>query len=106
MTNRKLKAIAFGLACLACGPVFAAGDAEAGKEKAASCAGCHGAQGEGSGPNPPIAGLDADTHLQMLIEYKAGERGEALMQMFAAQLSEQDMADIAAYYACLEAAEG
>lgn len=77
------------------------GDAAAGEAKAANCAGCHGAAGEGAGDNPPLAGLDAEVHYNMLVEYKAGTRGEAMMQMFASSLSEVDMKDIAAYYASL-----
>ena len=80
---------------------WAGGDAAAGETKSAGCAGCHGAAGEGSGDNPPIAGLDAAKHVAMLKEYKAGTREGAMMQMFSAQLSEEDMADIAAYYASL-----
>ena len=86
---------------MAAGPAWAGGDAAAGETKAANCAGCHGAAGEGMGDNPAIAGLDAEEHFKMLQEYKEGTRGEAMMQMFGAQLSEEDMADIAAYYASL-----
>ena len=86
---------------MAAGSAWAGGDAAAGETKAANCGGCHGMAGEGMGDNPPIAGLDADEHFKMLQEYKAATRGEAMMQMFAGQLSEEDMADIAAYYASL-----
>lgn len=90
------------LSMLAGASALADGDVEAGAEKAAGCAGCHGANGKGDESNPPIAGLAADEHFKMLVEYKAGSRGEAMMQMFTGQLSEQDMADLAAYYATLE----
>jgi cytochrome c553 len=80
---------------------LAGGDVEAGKAKAAGCGGCHGAAGEGTGDNPKIAGLDAKEHFTMLQEYKAASRGGPMMQMFAGQLSEEDMANIAAYYASL-----
>jgi len=83
------------------GSAWAGGDAGAGEGKAAGCVGCHGAAGEGAGGNPAIAGKDEAEFLKMLQEYKAGTRGEAMMQMFAGQLSEEDMADIAAYYASL-----
>lgn len=81
---------------------WAGGDVAAGEAAAANCAGCHGAAGEGMGEdNPPIAGLDEAEHFKMLQEYKAGSRGGAMMQMFVGQLSEDDMANIAAYYASL-----
>jgi cytochrome c553 len=80
---------------------WAGGDAAAGETKSAGCAGCHGSAGEGSGDNPPIAGLDEAYHVEQLMAYKSGERTNAMMQMFAGQLSEEDMADIAAYYASL-----
>jgi cytochrome c553 len=100
MKSKLMIALLFALLA-GTGTVYAGGDAAAGEAKAANCAGCHGAAGEGMGDNPPVAGLDAAEHFKMLQEYKAGERGEAMMQMFTAQLSEEDMADIAAYYATL-----
>jgi len=98
--NKLLFAVLFALMA-ASGAAWAGGDAAAGEAKVAGCAGCHGATGAGDEANPPIAGLDAEEHYKMLVEYKAGERGEAMMQMFCGQLSEEDMADIAAYYAAL-----
>lgn len=86
---------------MAAGSAWAGGDVAAGETKAASCANCHGAAGEGIGDTPKLAGLDVDQHVAMLQEYKAATRGNAMMQMFAGQLSEEDMADIAAYYATL-----
>ena len=80
---------------------LACGDTAAGEAKAANCAGCHGAKGEGVGDNPPLAGLDEAYQVEQLKAYKSGERENAMMQMFASQLSEEDMADLAAYYASL-----
>lgn len=80
---------------------LACDDVSAGEAKAANCAGCHGAKGEGVGDNPPLAGLDETYHIEQLKAFKSGERESAMMQMFASQLSEEDMADIAAYYASL-----
>jgi cytochrome c553 len=85
----------------AVGMAVAGGDASAGETKAASCVGCHGADGMGSGDNPPITGLEADYFVEQMIAYKSGTRENAMMQMFAGQLSEEDMADLAAYYASL-----
>jgi cytochrome c553 len=85
------------------GTAFAGGDAAAGKTKAASCAGCHGANGEGVKPNPPLAGKKEDQLIQALKDYKSGKRANPVMKTFATQLSDQDMANVAAYYASLKA---
>jgi cytochrome c553 len=84
------------------GQAQAAGDAQAGKTKAAACAGCPGAEGQGVGQNPPLAGLSEDRIVQALQDYKSGKRANAVMKSFAAALSDQDMANLAAYYASLK----
>lgn len=80
----------------------AGGDAKAGKTKAATCAGCHGANGEGKAPNPKLAGLAEDKIVQDLKDYKSGKRNNAIMKSFASQLSAKDMENLAAYYASLK----
>jgi cytochrome c553 len=80
----------------------AGGDAAAGKAKAAACAGCHGANGEGKAPNPALAGKAEDQTLQALKDYKSGKRTNAVMKTFATPLSDKDMANLAAYYASLK----
>ena len=81
----------------------AAGDAQAGKAKAGACAGCHGANGEGVKPNPALAGKSEGEMVQALMDYKSGKRANPIMKTFATQLSDQDMANVAAYYASLKA---
>ena len=83
----------------------ASGDASAGEAVAANCSGCHGASGEGDANNPPLAGLDSTKHFEMLKAYKDGTREGAMMQMFVANLSEEDMKNVAAYYAALKKSE-
>jgi cytochrome c553 len=84
------------------GPAQAGGDAQAGKAKAASCAGCHGANGEGNGPNPALAGAKEGAFVQAMKDYKSGKRANPVMKTFAAQLSDQDVTNLAAYYASLK----
>ena len=84
------------------GIAIAGGDIAAGKEKAASCAGCHGAHGEGMSPNPPIAGLDETYFIKQLQDFKSGSRVNAMMAMFTKPLSKQDMENLAAYYSSLK----
>jgi cytochrome c553 len=91
----------------AAGTVQAAGDAEAGKAKSAACAACHGVDGNSAAPNfPKLAGQHADYTAKQLAEFKSGERKDFIMNGMAAPLSEQDMADLAAYYASLKPSVG
>ncbi len=87
---------------LAIGGAQAAGDAAAGKAKAAACAGCHGPTGKGVPPNPALAGHSEDQIVQALKDYKSGKRSNAVMKGMTAGLSDQDMANLAAYYASLK----
>lgn len=86
----------------------AAGNAAAGKNKAAACAGCHGADGNGGGDPtwPKLAGQDADYVAKQLADFKSGARQNPVMQGMAGALSAQDMKDIGAYYAGLKASAG
>jgi cytochrome c553 len=86
------------------GSAFAAGDAAAGQNKKSMCAGCHGIEGYRSVyPDtyrvPKLGGQHADYIVAALKEYKSGERKHATMRAIAGSLSDQDMADLAAYYA-------
>lgn len=80
----------------------AAGDPAAGKAKAAVCGGCHGANGQGIPPNPALGGQSEDQLLQELKDFKSGKRNNAVMKGLTAGLSDQDMANLAAYYASLK----
>jgi cytochrome c553 len=80
----------------------AKGNPAAGKTKAAQvCAACHGAEGnKPTAPeNPILAGQHADYLVQSLSDYKSGKRNNAIMKAFAAQLSKQDIEDLAAWFA-------
>ena len=78
----------------------AGGDAERGKAKSATCAACHGPDGNSASPDfPRLAGQNADYIQHVLAHYKAGaKRKNPIMAGMAAALSEQDMADLAAYF--------
>ena len=86
----------------ACGVACAAGDVQAGKAKTAGCAGCHGVNGEGVGPFPPLAGWSETQIVVALQELKSGKLIDPVMNPMANMLSDQDMADIGAYYASLK----
>ncbi|PHS31690.1 MAG: cytochrome c4 [Methylophaga sp.] len=88
-------------------PVMAAGDASAGKGKAMVCAACHGADGNSpSNMFPKLAGQGEAYLVKQLIEFKDGTRNNAIMAPMVAALSEQDMADLAAFYAGNKVTEG
>ena len=84
------------------GAAEAAGDAAAGKDKSAVCAGCHGDKGQGVAPNPALAGKPEADQVKALKDYKSGAKSNPLMNGIAATLSDQDMENLAAYYASLK----
>ena len=95
-------------ACLVLGsvaltPAMAAGDAKAGANKASMCIGCHQIPDyKASFPDvysvPMIKGQNAKYIEAALQAYKKGERNHPTMQGIAKGLSDQDMADLAAFY--------
>lgn len=80
-----------------------AGDPDAGKEKAATCAACHGADGVSTIPSNPILAGQYPSYLeQALKSYRDGSRQNAIMAGFAAQLTDEDIADLAAWFSSQE----
>lgn len=82
---------------------YAAGNPEAGKQKSAMCAGCHGIPGYRTAypevyPVPKIGGQHPEYIVAALQAYKSGARKHPSMTAIAGSLTEQDMADLAAYY--------
>jgi cytochrome c553 len=111
----KLLSTVFALA-VACVTVSAqaqkiTGNAENGSKKVAMCVGCHGIIGyQASFPEvhkvPMIAGQSATYMMAALAAYKSGDRKHPTMRAIADSLSEQDIADVAAYYSQLGVQEG
>ncbi|MDJ0740108.1 MAG: cytochrome c [Gammaproteobacteria bacterium] len=82
------------------GAVVAGGDPAAGKEKSAVCAGCHGVDGNSVvGANPRLAGQYESYLYQALTQYKNGQRNDILMANIVRDLSDQDLKDLAAWFA-------
>lgn len=95
----KLLWIAACAALIAGGPSLAANPA-AGKEKSKTCAACHGPDGNSTAPDfPRLAGQNYDYLVRALVEYKSGERKNAIMAPTAAALSKRDIEDLASFYA-------
>ena len=96
--NRWLVSVSIVLAVTA-GGVQAAGDAEAGKTKSATCMACHGPDGNSANPIwPKLAGQHPSYIEKQLTDFKGGARKNDLMSPMAMPLSEQDMQDLAAYF--------
>jgi cytochrome c553 len=84
------------------GPALAGGDIAAGKAKAKSCASCHGPDGKGVKDNPAITGMDEGGFVAALTAYKNGSKKHKMMNMLAKKMSDDDMANLAAYYVSLK----
>lgn len=84
----------------------AAGDAEAGADKIGTCVACHGIDGQGLSPIYPNLTGQSATYLESSLKaYRDGQRGGGnamLMTPMAQGLSDEDIADIAAYYSSQE----
>ena len=102
LTKNLIVAMMFIL-MLAAGSVQAGGDAARGAELAVDCADCHGDDGLGDEDVPGIAGMDAADFAKQMMAFKTGERPDEDENMVdsVAELSEQDMADLAAYFSSL-----
>lgn len=95
-------ALAMGL--LVTSPAALAGDAQAGASKAVVCAACHGADGKATIPGyPNLAGQNEQYLISSIKAYRDGNRkpvgNAAVMAAQAANLSDEDIANLAAYYA-------
>jgi cytochrome c553 len=100
-------AAVLGMAMSVTSVAMAQGNASAGKGKAAVCAACHGADGNSlSDAFPKLAGQHEGYIVKQLMDFKNGDRQNALMAPMVANLSEQDMADLGAYYASQKTAPG
>jgi cytochrome c553 len=82
-------------------------DLKRGEAIAATCAACHTADGSrGSPANPILQGQHPEYLVKQLIEFKTGKRENAIMRGFASTLSEEDMRNVAAFYASRQAKPG
>jgi len=82
-----------------------AGDVDAGKAKYTTCMGCHGPTGAGQAIFPKVAGKDVEYLVDVMQKYRAGEAvgpNSMMMMPHAMNLSDQDIADLAAYMASME----
>lgn len=93
--------LGLALTALAVAPALA-GDAEAGREKASQCKTCHGIDGLAKIPEAPhIAGENAVYIENQLEAFRSGRRKHPIMSVIAAGLSDEDIADLAAWYSSI-----
>lgn len=105
--KKSLMVAVLGMALGMTSSAMAAGDVAAGKTKAAVCAACHGTDGNSlSDAFPKLAGQHESYIAKQLADFKKGDRQNALMAPMAANLTEQDMADLGAYFSSKETAPG
>jgi len=101
--KRVLTLLSFGAAlAFASTQLMATGNAENGKQKAAACFACHGADGNSIDPQYPRIAGQYNLYLQhVLHEYKDGQRNNPIMKGMVATLSDQDIEDISTYFSSL-----
>lgn len=105
MTARRfLVAFAAALAAsTAIGPAAADGNAAAGRKKAMQCAPCHGIDGIAKLPNAANLAGETTFYLEKQLQaFRKGERVDENMNVVAKALSDQDIADLAAWYASIQ----
>ena len=104
MLSKKIIFAAIFVLSLPVTTVQAGGDPVRGQELAIDCVDCHGDDGMGDEDMPKIAGLDKKEHFDMLKGYQTGEIEDEDEEMleWVEELSDQDLRDLAAYYATLD----
>jgi len=108
MNTIKISFIAplFALLLMVPGVILAKGDPAKGQEKAAVCEACHGKTGMSIDPNyPNLAGQHYSYLVKAMSDYRSGDRSNAIMASFAANLTNQDIEDLAAWFASQEGLE-
>lgn len=103
MLTRKIIFASMFVLILAAGYAQAGGDPARGKELAMDCEDCHGEDGMGDDEFPQLAGLEEAYFVEQLRAFRSGERVDEneFMPMYSEDLSDQDIADLAAYYSTL-----
>jgi cytochrome c553 len=102
MTLIRTLALTMFLAGLSADP-SAAGDARAGRQKITTCQGCHGLDGLSKNPESPNLAGQVESYLARSLEsYRSGDRKNESMNIVAKELSDEDIADVSAYYASIQ----
>ena len=87
--------------------VAAAADVKAGRQKALQCQTCHGLDGQAKLPDAPnLAGQNEIYLVKALKDYRGGARQNEMMSLVSRTLKDEDIADLAAYYAAIPVTVG
>lgn len=98
---RPLRAALAAAACLVATPLAAA-DIEAGRQRAEACLTCHGAEGITADPQVPSLAGQRERYLQwQLVFFRNGRRASPIMGPLAAELSDEELRNLGAYFASL-----
>lgn len=99
--------IGCAVAALAAHETLAAGDVAAGRKKALMCQTCHGLDGMAKIPEAPnLAGQNDIYLVKALNDYRSGARKNDMMSLVAPTLKDQDIEDLAAYFAAIPVTVG
>lgn len=102
-----MKKILMSIAVVVFSTSAMAGDVEAGKTKSATCGACHGADGNSAAAAfPKLAGQNEKYLIKQMNDIKSGARSVALMAGQLNSFSDEDIADVAAYFAAQAASIG
>lgn len=101
--KRTLAAMAAAMVLAAVAPPAAAGDAAAGREKAKICTACHALNGQSLRPDVPHLSAQSEFYVaEQLRLYRSGERKNDTMKIMSAPLSDEDIDNLAAWYASVK----
>ena len=95
------------LAAILAAPLLAApalaGDATLGRDKAKACAACHGIDGVAKLPHVPNIAGESTIYLEKQLKaFRSGERKDEMMSIIAANLTDEDIANVSAWYAAIK----
>lgn len=103
MALGRFLALFAGLALVILGGGAQAGDATLGKEKARMCQTCHGIDGVAKIPSAPNIAGESELYLTTQLKaFRSGKRTHEIMSVVAQQLSDEDIANLAAWYSSIE----
>ncbi len=95
------------VAVLVASPAASAGDVKAGRQKALQCQTCHGLDGQAKLPDAPNLAGQGEIYLaKALKDYRGGARQNEMMSLVARNLKDDDIADLAAYFAAIPVTVG
>ena len=103
--NRIPRSTVAALALLCCAAAAQAQDTNLARNLAATCANCHGTNGNARGDMPPLAGVSAERIIAAVNDYKSGNRPATVMHQISKGYTDAQLQLIAAYFAAQKPAK-